>query len=53
MLGPDARIVEAGGNRFGFLNLAVLVLQQQRIGAVQHAGPAIGERRGVMAEATA
>ena len=32
------------------LDLAVLVLQQQRVRAVQHAGPAVGERRGVLAE---
>ena len=50
MLGPDARIVEARGHRIRFLDLAVVVLQQQRIRALQHAGPAVGERRGVVAE---
>ena len=53
VLGPDARIVEAGGDRVGLLDLPVLVLQQQRIAALQHAGRAVGERRGVLAEARA
>ena len=49
--GPDARIVEPGRHRVRFLDLAVLVLQQQRVAALQHARRAVRERRGVLAEA--
>ena len=43
MLGADARIVEAGGDRVGLDDLAVFVLQQVGAVAVQHAGrPAAG-----------
>ena len=41
MLGTHARIVEAGGHRVRFADLAVLVLEHERSRAVQHAdGPA-------------
>ena len=53
VLGADARIVEARGDRVRLLHLAVRVLQQQRIAAVQHAGTPVGERRGVLAEPVA
>ena len=49
--GPDARIVEAGRDRMRLLDLAVLVLQQQRVAALQHAGRAVRERRRVLPEA--
>ena len=50
MLGTDARIVEAGGHRVRFLDLPVLVLQQQRVAALQDAGRAVCERSRVLAE---
>ena len=53
VLGTDAGIVEAGGHRVGLLDLAVLVLQQHGIGAVQHARAAVRQRRGVVARARA
>ena len=34
MLGADARVVEAGGDGVGFGDLAVLVLEQERLPAV-------------------
>ena len=37
----------------GLLDLAVRVLQQQRIAAVQHPGTPVGERRGILAECRA
>ena len=44
MLRADARIVEPGRDRMGFLDLAVAVLQQIGAVAVQHAGrPAVSE----------
>ena len=49
VLGADAGIVEAGGDRVGLRDLAVVVLQQVGAVAVQHAGPAAGERGGVLA----
>ena len=36
--GPTPGIVEAGADRVGLEDLAVLVLQEERAGAVQHAG---------------
>src|SRR3546814_6712927 len=49
MLGPDAGIVEAGGDRVGVDDLAVVVLQQVGAVAVQHARAAARERCGVLA----
>ena len=37
VLGPDARVVEAGADRVRLEDLAVFVLQEERAGAVQHA----------------
>ena len=37
VLGPDARVVEPGADRVRLEDLAVLVLEEQRAGAVQHA----------------
>ena len=48
MFRPDAGIIEAGRDRMRFQNLAVRILQQIGLGAVQHAGRAFGERGGVM-----
>src|SRR3546814_11248921 len=48
MLGPDAGIVEAGGDRVGVDDLAVVVLQQVGAVAVQHARAAARERCGVL-----
>ena len=48
-LRPDARVVEPGRDRVGLRHLAVLVLQQVRARAVQHAGGATGQRRGMPA----
>src|ERR1700730_16890616 len=47
VLGPDARVVETGGDRMRRMNLTVSVLKQVRIAAVQHAGAA-GNKRGRM-----
>ena len=47
--GPDAGIVEPGGDRMRLDDLAVLVLQQIGAVAVQHAGLAGGQRRRVLA----
>ncbi len=49
MLGADAGIIEAGGDRMRFLDLAVVVHQQISAVAVQHAGPAAGDRGRVLA----
>ena len=49
VLGPDARIIQPGRDRMGLGDLAVLVLQQVRVGALEGAGRAAGERRGVTA----
>ena len=49
MLGADAGIVEAGRDRVRVLDLAVVVHQEVGAVAVQHAGPAAGERGGVQA----
>src|SRR3546814_11817270 len=44
MLGPDSGIVEAGGDRVGVDNLAVVVLPQVGAVALQHAWAAARER---------
>ena len=44
MLRPDAGIIEAGRDRMRVLDLAVVVHQQIGAVAVQHAGPAAGDR---------
>ena len=49
MLRPDAGIVEAGRDRMRLGDLAFLVLQEIGAIAVQHAGPAAGQRRGMLA----
>ena len=49
MLRSDAGIIEPGGNRMLFLDLAVVVHQQIGAIAVQHAGPAAGDRGRVLA----
>ena len=49
VLRADARVVEAGADRVRLEDLAVLVLEEQRPGAVQHAGDAAGHRRAVLA----
>ena len=49
VLRADARVVEAGAHRVGLEDLAVLVLEEQRPGAVQHPGDAAGHRRAVAA----
>ena len=48
-LGPDARVVEAGGDRVRLDDLAVPVLEQVRARAVQDAGRAAGQGRGMVA----
>ena len=50
MLGTYARIVEPGGHGMGFLDLAVRILQQQGVAAVQHSGTAVGDSGSVVAE---
>ena len=45
--GPDARVVEPGGDRVRLEDLALLVLEHRRQRAVQHAARAGGERRRV------
>ena len=47
VLGADARIVEAGGDRVGLGDLAVVVAENVRPRAVQDADPAARQRRGV------
>ncbi len=47
VLGADARVVEAGRDRVRLDRLAVLVLQEVAAGAVQYAGAALGDGRGV------
>ena len=49
MLGADCRVVEAGGNRMREIDVAVLVLEHERPGALQDAGAAAREPRGVTA----
>ena len=49
MLGADAGVVEAGGDRVRLVDLAVRVLEQVGAVAVQHAGAAAGQRGGVLA----
>src|SRR3990170_3933975 len=49
MLWPDAGIIEPGGDRMRFLDLAVVVHQQIGAIAVQHPGPAAGNRGRVLA----
>src|SRR5208337_4490653 len=59
MLGADGRIVEAGGDGMGGGDLAVFVLQDVGVGALEDAGARAGEAlmsgeaRGVIAEAVA
>ena len=47
MFRPDARIVEAGGDRVGLVDLAILVHQQIGAVAMQHARPPAGDRGGM------
>ncbi|SKZ25147.1 Uncharacterised protein [Mycobacteroides abscessus subsp. abscessus] len=47
VLGPDPRVVEARRDRVRFDGLAVFVLQQVRVGALECAGCASGKCRGV------
>ena len=49
VLGTHAGIIETGGNRVRLDDLAVLILQQIGAVAVQHAGLAGAQRRGVLA----
>ncbi len=49
VLGADARVVEAGGNRMRVGDLAVFVLQEEGAVAVQHARGAAGHAGGVLA----
>ena len=49
VLGADARVVQAGGDRVRLLGLAVGVLQHEGAHAVQHAHLAGGDGRGVPA----
>ena len=53
VLRADTRVVEPGADRVGLEDLAVLVLQVQRAGAVQHAGHAAAHRRAVLARSRA
>src|SRR5215831_5434061 len=53
MLWPYARIVEPGRDRMRLLNLAIRVLQQQRVRSVEHAGTAVGDRGSVLTKAGA
>src|ERR1019366_2307324 len=48
VFGADAWIVEPGRDRMSFLDLPVGVHQQIGAVAMQHAGPAAGERGGVL-----
>ena len=50
VLGPDARVVEPGGDRVRLQDLPVLVLEHRRERAVQHA-LAPGRERGAVAAA--
>src|SRR5690606_20011561 len=47
VLGPYPRVVQTGGDRVRLDRLAVLVLQQVALRAVQHAGGALADRGGV------
>ena len=49
MLGSDAGIVEAGGNRMRLDDLAVAIHQQISAVAVQHAGLTAGDRSRMLA----
>ena len=49
VLGTDARVVEAGGDRMGLDDLAVVVAQHVGAVAVQHARATRGQRGGVAA----
>src|SRR5262249_9491326 len=51
VFGADAGVVQAGGDRMYRGSLAVLVLQDVAETAVQHAGLAVAQRRGVVAGA--
>src|SRR5947209_6834727 len=46
MLRPDGRIIQAGGHRMRELDVAVLVLQHERAGSLEHHPAATGEPRG-------
>src|SRR5437763_7844266 len=48
-LGTDPGVIEAGADRVRLGNLAVLCLKNVRTRAVQHPGPALGERSTVLA----
>ena len=50
VLGTDRRIVESGRNRMRQRDLAVVVLQDVRVRALQHARAAAVEARGMLAE---
>src|SRR6185503_5903881 len=49
MLGADARIVEAGGNRMGSLHLSIFILEHVAEAAMKHARMTRGERGSVLA----
>mmetsp|Transcript_21583 Transcript_21583/g.35860 ORF Transcript_21583/g.35860 Transcript_21583/m.35860 type:complete len:502 (-) Transcript_21583:691-2196(-) len=49
VLGPDARVVQAGGDGVRLRDLPVLVLQQVRAGPVQHPGLPLGQGGGGLA----
>ena len=50
MLGTDARVIEARGNRMRFLHLAILVLQDDRVCALQYARCPGRQRRRILPE---
>ena len=50
VLGTDGGVIEPGRNGMGERDLAVVVLQQIAARAVQHAGRAAGEARGMFAQ---
>ncbi len=50
MLRPDGGVVQAGGDRVGQRDLASIVLQEVRVGALQHAGASAVEAGGVAAQ---
>ena len=53
VLGADHGVIEAGGDGVRERDLAVVVLQQVAVGAVQDAGSAAAKARGVLAERVA
>ena len=50
VLGADGGVVQSGGDRVGCGDLAIVILQHVAVGALQHAGDAAVEARGVIAE---